>query len=391
MKIGLLTFHRQLNYGGVLQALALRDTLAELSSDEVETIDLWMNPRDMPLLGKVRNPNLPLYARVRNWWRARRRPFGREAFEVRREKTIRLLHDRLHLSAEQYRTSEDLRRLPAYETVVVGSDQVWNYDLVRAFPTNPWLTAEFPEGQDRIAYAASFGVTELPPELLEAYRDGMRRFRGITIREASGCELFRQVMGADAARWPEGASPVLDPTLLRTEDAWRKEIEGRGQDGEYLLCYWLDGLTPERLRWMERVSRHYGQAIVLLISGPMQWMPENVPWLKVRFDADPLDFVALIAGASGIITDSFHGLQFSSLFRRRISIFLGRDRTGISATSRFYDFCSRYGVSEACKDINRIYDSPEVGFVDLSRLNWALFSEDRNSSLNRLKQMLITR
>lgn len=142
---------------------------------------------------------------------------------------------------------------------------------------------------------------------------------------------------------------------------------------------------------MERVSRHYGQTIVLLISGPMQWMPENVPWLKVRFDADPLDFVALIAGASGIITDSFHGLQFSSLFRRRISIFLGRDRTGISATSRFYDFCSRYGVPGACKDINRIYDSPEVGFVDLSRLNWALFSEDRNSSLNRLKQMLITR
>lgn len=156
MKIGLLTFHRQLNYGGVLQALALRDTLAELSSDEVETIDLWMNPRDTPLLGKVRNPNLPLYARLRNWWRARRRPFGRKAFELRREKTIRLLHGRLHLSAEQYRTSEDLRRLPAYETVVVGSDQVWNYDLVRAFPTNPWLTAEFPEGQDRIAYAASF-------------------------------------------------------------------------------------------------------------------------------------------------------------------------------------------------------------------------------------------
>lgn len=110
-----------------------------------------------------------------------------------------------------------------------------------------------------------------------------------------------------------------------------------------------------------------------------------------ELDEQTLDFVALIAGASGIITDSFHGLQFSSLFRRRISIFLGRDRTGISATSRFYDFCSRYGVSEACKDINRIYDSPEVGFVDLSRLNWALFSEDRNSSLDRLKQMLITR
>ncbi len=388
MSIGLLTFHRQLNYGGVLQALALHDTLQELTHRSVETIDLWLNPRDTPLLGKVHNPNLPLYSRLRNALKARKTPFGREAFELRRKKTKHLIETRLNLSAKHYRSSRDLQHLPHYETVVVGSDQVWNYDLLSAFSTNPWLTPDFPPNQDRIAYAASFGVSELPETLIPIYQTGLGQFRAVTIREASGCSLFKQLMGQG---W-DVESPVVDPTLLRTRTQWEQEITEHSHlytPHTYLLCYWLDALSPARIQWLHNVSVQHGLPVILLVSAPLQWLPDAGDWLTVRFDADPLDFVALIAHAQGIITDSFHGLQFSAIFKRPIVCCVGQDTSGNSATARFHDFCDRYGVPEVCQPGERIQTSPYIPFVPLERnLDVTRLEHDRETSLQRLQAML---
>lgn len=387
MSLGLLTFHRQLNYGGVLQALALHDTLHALSGEPVETINLWMDPRDSALLGKVANPNLPLYARVRNAFKARRFPIGREAYEVRRAKTRHLLETRLNLSAANYRSSRDLRRLPPYETVVVGSDQVWNYDLLRAFKgRNPWLCLDLPATQDRVAYAASFGVSELPADFHAEYRRALSAFRAITVRERSGCDLLGSLLGPET---PGAQAPVLDPTLLWSEADWRREIAARPTPERYLLCYWLADVSPERLAWLKRVSEQMALPIVLLVSKPLRTLPDVSSWLTLRFDADPLDFVALIAHAEGIVTDSFHGLQFSALFRRRIVCYVEPDTGGTSASARFHDFCQRYGVGEVCRDIACFYQDALPPLVDLAnRLDGKRLEADRLSSLSRLAELL---
>ena len=384
MSIGLLTFHRQLNYGGVLQALALHDTLSEISGHHVETIDLWLNPRDTPLLGKIRNPNIPLISRLSNTFKARKRPFGRKEFEERRAKTRELIESRLCLSKKHYRTSADLQELPAYETVVVGSDQVWNYDLLNAFKVNPWLMIDAPQTQDRCAYAASFGVTQIPRPLQEVYGTALRNFRAVTVREASGCALFHSLTGLDVGE------PVLDPTLLRSREQWEQEIAERPTPSNYLLCYWLDDLSQERLAWLRTVSQRTGLPVVLLASGPARWLPEGEDWLSCRFDADPLDFVALIARAQGIVTDSFHGLQFATIFRRPIVCYVPPSVTGNSASARFHDFCARYGVPGVCQDIAKMYASTDVPFVPLAeRVDSEKLERDRAKSLERLRAMLV--
>ncbi len=389
MSIGLFTFTRLLNYGGVLQGLALHDTIDALTGKTVETLNAWMDPRDHHLLGKVNNPNLSFIARWRNRQRACNRPFGQAEYEVRRQKTIQLLETRLNLSKREYRRPQDFKKLPAYDTVVVGSDQVWNSNLVSEFKTNPWLTNEFPKNQERVAYAASFGVTSLPEALVPVYRAGLCQFRAVTLREALGCRLFDTILRDVVYRpmwWTE--EPVLDPTLLRTREQWQDEIKERPvPEGEYLLCYLLSDVSAERIAWLRQLSQTHNLSVVLLVSRPVAWLPENEPWLTVCFDADPLDFVALIAHAAYVVTDSFHGFLFSTIFQKRIAAYQPFTHIGTSVASRFFDFCKRYGATEALHDLQKICES-SPRFFDLARIDHALLAHERTRSLTRLKAML---
>lgn len=52
MKIGILTLHSQLNYGGVLQAFASQEALRRLGHD-VSVIDRWLNPDNTPFRNYV--------------------------------------------------------------------------------------------------------------------------------------------------------------------------------------------------------------------------------------------------------------------------------------------------------------------------------------------------
>ena len=45
MKIGILTLHSQINYGGVLQAYAMQNTLKDMGHDAV-IIDCWLTPNN---------------------------------------------------------------------------------------------------------------------------------------------------------------------------------------------------------------------------------------------------------------------------------------------------------------------------------------------------------
>ena len=52
MKIGILTFHSQLNYGGVLQCWALKKALEDMGHEAV-VIDRWIDPKNARLNGPL--------------------------------------------------------------------------------------------------------------------------------------------------------------------------------------------------------------------------------------------------------------------------------------------------------------------------------------------------
>ena len=386
--IGLFTIFRCTNYGAVLQAIALKRILARLFPDAaVEVINHWMDPRDTHLLGKVTNPHTPWFQRWLNLRKFARRYLRPDLFEARRARTIALIGHELAPSAYVARSPEELRNLPSYDVVVVGSDQVWNPGLNHDFPVNPYLCTTFPEGQRRVAYAASFGVGELPAACEADCRSALGRFAAITVREETGAAICERLIGRKPA-------VALDPTLLMTADEWRAALgepttlpQPSTLNAQPIVAYWVRRVTQADVDALARFVRQTGAGKLMLLSaGPMPKLAIP-PEVEVCIDAGPFDFVRHIAASSGVITDSFHGLQFAVTFRKPV-LALGQLGDPGSNVSRLVDFSRRYGIGDAVHEIDGFRAGGERTFADPSRIDGAALERDRAHSMECLRNMV---
>lgn len=394
MNSALYTIFRCTNYGAVLQACALARVMRGILGDDcVDVLNHRMDPRDTHLLGKITNPNTPWFQRWRNKRKFAARYFHPELFEVRRARTIRLIAEHIRPTERLYKSPRELKGLAPYATVVVGSDQIWNPGLNHDFGHNQYLGSDLPESQDRVAYAASFGVAELPEDCRDEYRAALSKFRKITVREESGAEICRNLLSADGVRpssLADGVRPqvVLDPTLLLSDDEWREAVgsDPTSPKGRYVAAYWVRTLTAEDVAALERIAKDAGAPICLMSAGPMpklDFPPEVAPYVE----ADPFDFVRTVANAHAVVTDSFHGLQFATLFQKPF-LALGNVDDARSNASRIVDFCARYNLSGGVQDIEdfrRRTPRPFAGFADFAA---DALAADRSRSLQTLKEML---
>ena len=386
MKIALYTIFRCTNYGAVLQAYALARILRGLAGEDgVDVINHCMDPRDNHLLGKVSNPNTPWYQRWRNRRKFAARDLQPEQFEERRRRTMLLIEELVRPTAKLYRNPRELRGLPPYATVVVGSDQVWHPALNLDFGHNPYLGDDLPEGQDRVAYAASFGVAALPSAQETAYRTALRRFRRITVREESGATICERLLGAR----PE---VVLDPTLLLTAADWRELTAVRTADASktpppHLTAYWVRTLTPADAEALGRIARARALPVHLFSAGPLPKMALP-PGIEPQLAADPLDFVRAVSEATAVVTDSFHGLQFSAVFGRPFIALGMLDEPG-GNVSRLQDFCRRYGADGGVHDLTDFRTGAEaIPFAKPEDFDAAALAADRRRSQEALTRLL---
>ena len=393
MKSALYTIFRCTNYGAVLQACALARVMRGLLGDGgVDVINHRMDPRDTHLLGKITNPNTPWFQRWRNKRKFAARYFHPELFEMRRARTMRFIAEHIRPTERLFKSPRELKGLSPYATVVVGSDQVWNPGLNHDFGHNQYLGSDLPENQDRVAYAASFGVSELPETCRDEYRAALSRFRKITVREESGAEICRDLLAADGARPPcfacgDRPQVVLDPTLLLTTEDWREMVgsDPTAPRGRYVAAYWVRTPTAADIAAFERIAKDAGAPICLMSAGPLpklDFPPEVAPYVE----AAPLDFVRTLASAHAVVTDSFHGLQFAALFHRPF-LALGDIGDARSNASRLVDFCARYNLSGGVQDIEEFRLRMPRPFAAFDSSSDAL-EADRSRSLMALKGML---
>ncbi|MCB0913406.1 MAG: polysaccharide pyruvyl transferase family protein, partial [Propionibacteriaceae bacterium] len=165
----------------------------------------------------------------------------------------------------------------------------------------------FAQERQRVAYAASFGVPEIPAPYRSRYAGYLRGIPHISVREGRAAEIVAELTGRDVP-------VVLDPTLLLTAEDWSATIgERRAPDEDYLLTFFLTELTGSESAEIARHAAANGLAVV----DPLD--PSSVPE-----PLSPLGFIDLIRGASAVATDSFHASVFSVLFHRPL-ILKGRD------------------------------------------------------------------
>lgn len=294
-RIGIVTFHRAVNYGAVLQAYALQKSMEKLGVN-CDIIDY----RNKKLEEKHHESSFLRCRTPKDFARFFLRPKKRNP-KYKKFQAFRNNH--LSLSAP-CSTAEELSKLAdAYDSFLVGSDQVWNYNIT-GFDGAYFL--DFVEDQKkRNAYAASFGIDTIPPEYQKQYKNYLDEFNCIAVREREGQKLVKDLTSRDV-------EIVLDPVLLLNKKEWSQisanPVEMPSSD--YILSHHYSN-TPTMNTFLEELSKKTGCKILSVFRGsrdPMNAITADNP--------GPLEFIELYKNAKYVVTNSYHGAIFAIIFQK---------------------------------------------------------------------------
>lgn len=344
--VAIISRHAISNYGSLLQAFALEQTIRDLGYD-AQTIDYIRKEEKSWHLCKVEltksrwNANLltraVFYAvNIPN----RARQFSRFG-KFRREL--------LHLTREYSSIDEMKIEPPKADLYCTGSDQVWNETIYDQLDWAYFLT--FLGNQKRIAYAASFGKDNVKGELKTQVRDALSKYNRISVREQSG-----QVILSDL-----GVSGIvaLDPTLLLSREKWEEVIgETKTPQEKYILFYQIhknDALVDYALRYAKKIGC---KIINISVS-----FTQKHAGMELKCLPSYQEVLALFKGAHCIVTDSFHATAFSINFNKQFVTILPK----LSA-SRIKSILATMGLENRVLTNTNDLDLPEKQ-IDYSLIN----------------------
>lgn len=315
MRIAIVTLPLHTNYGGVLQAYALKHCL-EGMGHEVTVIDRKVK---MPLPSPLKAPFIYM----------KRLLSGKPMAEVFREKRYKRDYPVFAAKVQKF-TDEHIAprilgglreiREGEYDAFIVGSDQVWR-PLYFGRIEDAFL--EFTKDWDvvRMAYAASFGTDNLEYEYetLQRCTELLERFDAVSVREASAVDMCSEWLDCDKA------VHVLDPVMLLDVENYKKLVaaaSSRSCEGK-VATYILDR-TSEKQAVVDFMARVSGCEVAdLSVRSDLRLPAEKrvVPPLE--------DWLAGFMDARCVVTDSFHGCVLCILFHKPF-VAVGNSRRGMA-------------------------------------------------------------
>ncbi|GAA1762355.1 polysaccharide pyruvyl transferase family protein [Agromyces humatus] len=353
-RVGIVTINDDTNYGNRLQNYALQEAVRSLGW-EPETIrnrpPAWDRALLAPrLLHDIRKDVVGFTRRAST--RARERVQGSAvsapAYLERRRTAIReFARTRIASSAQVYSEMPADHWADRYDAAIVGSDQVWNPTYRRAQGID---FLDFVGESRRIAYAASFGIEHVPGFLRSRYRTWLNGIPQLSVRESSGRRIVADLTGRDVP-------VVVDPTLLVDRSAWDRLIAAEPQilPVPYAVRFFLGQPTPEQDAWVTRHALDTGLEVVDLHALDQE-----------RFaDVGPAGFVAAIARAEVVYTDSFHAGIFSLLYRRSVVL-----RHRFDRDPRWQELLSQNGLSTRATEVG--------GLQSIAGVDWAAVETQRD-------------
>ena len=300
MKIGILTFHKAINYGAVLQAWALQYFLKTQGFNckiiDYHCIPVENNYKPFSFLTLKKQPPLDVAARVlsglRHFQHIRRRTQKFNAFINENFSLVSML---------------DISTLNA---IIVGSDQIWNPSLTGGTLDDTFLliNKEFSHCA-KLSYAASSETSFISgPQHLLKLTTALEDFDWISVREKSLAELLSQKATISVCT-------TVDPTLLLDANDYEPIIVFPRIKHPYIFVYQVN-YNNSAMAIAHKKAEELGCDIIYLNSRFSFRRKEK----NICCDVGPKEFLGLIKNAAYVITTSFHGLVFSMLFKKQFIV-----------------------------------------------------------------------
>lgn len=349
--IGILTFHKSVNYGSVLQAWALQRMLT-LKGIDSEIIDY--EPEKYGELYDVFLKRGQPHFLVKN---INRVPVM--AILARQKKSFaRFRRENLRLSAESYTlANQEKIALKDYEAVVCGSDQIWN---TGANDADTIYFLPFAIRGRKIAYAVSVNTGSFDAGVRgELYKRWISDYDYLSCREQDGVDKLRGLLGDDRQ-----IDLNLDPTLLHNKMEFARITSPKLIRGKYIFVYyvWYDSSIVSAARRLSKRTGLPAYTIEMAKGGRVYLRLIKNGIRPVTRTLAPGDYLSLIKNAAYVVTDSFHGTAFSLIFEKQfVCINDGDEKDGYKNDVRITGILKRLGLED------RYISSPEIDSFDIDK------------------------
>lgn len=292
---GIITFHRALNAGAVLQCYALSQYLhnAGMPNCVLDYRNSYIERQHHPF---------KLYRGSMVKCAARAVILG-PILAKRVKKFDDFVKSYIKLS-RPYMTIDELNAdAKAYTAFITGSDQVFSDDCAM-FDAAYFLHFPNAEGK-KYSYAASFGSNKLREDLKQEYFSRLSAFPFLSLREEAGAKLAKEQLLLD---FP--LESHIDPVMLLDAGSWMR-IAKKPPEKDYIFLYTM--LPSDTIF---RKANELGKKTGL----PVLWADDKYyhvyRGISHRLAVAPDELLGYIAGARYVVTNSFHGTAFSILFER---------------------------------------------------------------------------
>ena len=355
-KVGIITqYYKSHNYGGLLQAYALTNVIKKLGYNVDQIAYDGRNDNCQSVLCdsvlQEQKKNIKSRVKALGRWML---DFSISGRMNKRFNAMERFGNSIPHSDMVY-TQEVLRKLlDEYRYFVVGSDQVWNPQFYA-----PVYFCDFAKGTDAkcISYAASVSQKDLTNRQKEIYKEHMKNFSAISLRE-SNTEIIQELTETKV-EW------VLDPTLLLNREDWDIISSERLLQEPYVFCYFL-GNDPMERRLAKKFAKSQNCKLVTIphLSGNYEKSDLGFGDEKI-IAASPEEFISLIKYADYVFTDSFHATVFSHIYEKQFFVFQRAGMKGMSTridtllslfenTNRFCDTQQKQTMEYllSCSDVN---------------------------------------
>lgn len=184
---------------------------------------------------------------------------------------------------------------------VCGSDTIFCIDEFKELDEAYFANYNCMQGMS-VAYAASFGDSHFSTNDIQELKHHLKNFRAIGLRETGWLNFVRNNVDTNVQQ-------VLDPTLLLSSEDYDAIAAERQLESDYLLLY-SRRYDKEMERFADELACKFELPIV-----EISIRANNCNRHILRYDAGVEEFISLVKHARFIVTNSFHGIIFSTQYQ----------------------------------------------------------------------------
>lgn len=189
---------------------------------------------------------------------------------------------------------QGLKQLNNYfSTFIVGSDQLWRW-VFRKYPLGHLFLNFVNNNKKLFSYSTSFGTERYdgPEEARILRQHYLKRFDGISVREYDGVNILQEDFGLKGIQ-------VIDPVFLVDKSKYEIIINNSDKKEQNYIAYYMIAPTEDKMKIVKMAEEKFG-----------------IKSVDIKGNLPVEDWLYYIKNCKFLITDSFHGTCFATIFNK---------------------------------------------------------------------------